>query len=187
MLRNIALSYAGFDAYDVEPAEIPDLFADRPIVVFGKWRGAAGGVVTVSGNAGNGVYTQRFNMADAQSAEADHALRYLWARTRIARLSDFTFGGDADTNKPVVTALGLQYNLLTPYTSFIAVHEVVRNPSGDSEDVDQPRALPLYVSNLAVKAVPEPGMMLLVAITLVLFSAVMLRRKRLLNFARRRR
>ncbi|HEY1268366.1 MAG TPA: PEP-CTERM sorting domain-containing protein, partial [Candidatus Binatia bacterium] len=70
---------------------------------------------------------------------------------------------------------------------FIAVHEVVRNPGGDSEDVDQPRALPLYVSNVAVKAVPEPGMMLLVAITLVLFSAVMLRRKRLLNFARRRR
>src|SRR5581483_7533887 len=93
MLRNIALSYTGFDAYDIEPAEIPDLFADRPIVVFGKWRGASNGVVTVSGNAGNGVYTQRFNMAEAQSSEADHALRYLWARTRIARLSDYVFDG----------------------------------------------------------------------------------------------
>src|SRR5262249_27752428 len=103
MLKNIALSYAGFDAYDVEPAEIPDLFANRPIVVFGKWRGASSGAVTVSGNAGNGVYTQRFNMADAQSSDADHALRYLWARTRIARLSDYMFAGNADTNKPAVT------------------------------------------------------------------------------------
>ncbi|HEY1374164.1 MAG TPA: VIT domain-containing protein [Candidatus Binatia bacterium] len=187
MLTNIALSYAGFDAYDVEPAEIPDLFADRPIVVFGKWRGAANGVVTVSGNAGNGMYTQPFNMADAQSSEADDALRYLWARTRIARLSDYMFDGDPEINRPAVTALGLQYNLLTPYTSFIAVHEVVRNPGGDSEEVDQPRALPLYVSNLAVKAVPEPGIMPLVAITLVLFSAMTPQRKRLLNFARRRR
>ena len=187
MLRNIALSYAGFDAYDVEPAQIPDLFADRPIVVFGKWRGAANGVVTVSGNAGNGVYTQRFNMADAQSSEADHALRYLWARTRIARLSDYMFDGNPDANRPAVTALGLQYNLLTPYTSFIAVHEVVRNPGGDSEEVDQPRPLPLYVSNLAVSAVPEPGITLLVAITLLLFSMMMLRRKWRLGFARRRR
>ncbi len=187
MLRNIALSYAGFDAYDVEPAGIPDLFADRPIVVFGKWRGAANGVVTVSGNAGNGVYTQRFNMADAQSSDADHALRYLWARTRIARLSDHMFDGDADASRPEVTALGLQYNLLTPYTSFIAVHEVVRNPGGDSEDVDQPRPLPLHVSKLAVSAVPEPEMTLLVTITLLLFSAMMLRRKWRLDFARRRR
>ena len=187
MLRNIALSYAGFDAYDVEPAGIPDLFADRPIVVFGKWRGAANGVVTVSGNAGNGVYTQRFNMADAQSSDTDHALRYLWARTRIARLSDHLFDGNADASRPEVTALGLQYNLLTPYTSFIAVHEVVRNPGGDSEDVDQPRPLPLYVSKLAVSAVPEPEMTLLVTITLLLFSAMMLRRKWILDFARRRR
>ncbi|HEY6200882.1 MAG TPA: VIT and VWA domain-containing protein [Candidatus Binatia bacterium] len=187
MLRNIALSYAGFDAYDVEPAGIPDLFADRPIVVFGKWRGAANGVVTVSGNAGNGVYSQRFNMADAQSSDTDHALRYLWARTRIARLSDHLFDGNADASRPEVTALGLQYNLLTPYTSFIAVHEVVRNPGGDSEDVDQPRPLPLYVSKLAVSAVPEPEMTLLVTITLLLFSAMMLRRKWILDFARRRR
>ncbi|HKA32610.1 MAG TPA: VIT and VWA domain-containing protein [Candidatus Binatia bacterium] len=187
MLKNIALSYAGFDAYDVEPAEIPDLFANRPIVVFGKWRGASSGAVTVSGNAGNGVYTQRFNMADAQSSDADHALRYLWARTRIARLSDYMFDGNADTNKPAVTALGLQYNLLTPYTSFIAVHEVVRNPGGDSEEVDQPRPLPLYVSNLAVSAVPEPEMTLLVAITLLLFYSMMLRRKWMAYFERHRR
>src|SRR3989454_4267788 len=40
VLTNVRVSYRGFDAYDVEPgAQQPDLFAERPVIVFGKWRG----------------------------------------------------------------------------------------------------------------------------------------------------
>ena len=49
-----------------------------------------------------------------------------------------------------VTRLGLTYNLLTDYTSFIAVSDIIVNPGGNSQDVDQPLPLPLHVSNLAV-------------------------------------
>jgi Ca-activated chloride channel family protein len=187
VLTKIALSYSGFQVYDVEPAEIPDLFADRPVVVFGKWTGAWDGTVKISGMSGNGPYTRSFNMADVPATENNASLAYLWARTRIARLSDFAYSGEADANKPEVTALGLKYNLLTAYTSFIAVHEVVRNPGGDNEDVDQARVLPLNVSNLAVGAVPEPEMILLFALTLCIVSATLLYRKRLArNLARRK-
>src|SRR4029453_9396455 len=41
VLTDIDLTFSGFDVYDVEPRKVPDLFASRPIVVFGKWRGAA--------------------------------------------------------------------------------------------------------------------------------------------------
>jgi Ca-activated chloride channel family protein len=49
VLTNIGVSYAGFDAYDIEPVAAHDLFAERPVIVFGKWRGAAQGAITVSG------------------------------------------------------------------------------------------------------------------------------------------
>jgi Ca-activated chloride channel homolog len=49
-----------------------------------------------------------------------------------------------------ITAIGLGYSLLTPYTSFVAVHEVVRNREGQADDVDQPLPLPIGVSDLAV-------------------------------------
>jgi Ca-activated chloride channel family protein len=49
VLTNISVSYAGFDAYDIEPIAAHDLFAERPVIVFGKWRGAAQGAITVSG------------------------------------------------------------------------------------------------------------------------------------------
>ena len=98
-------------------------------------------------------------------------MRYLWARTRISRLSDFNFNGESE-KKDEIVSLGLTYNLLTAHTSFIAVSEVLRNP-GDSEDVDQPLALPLHVSNMAVgmASVPEPELALLLALAAVMLSA----------------
>jgi Ca-activated chloride channel family protein len=30
VLTNISVNYSGFDAYDIEPLTVPDLFAERP-------------------------------------------------------------------------------------------------------------------------------------------------------------
>ena len=56
VLSGIEVKFAGLDAYDVEPRKVPDLFASRPIVVFGKWRGKASGSVEISGTTGRGHY-----------------------------------------------------------------------------------------------------------------------------------
>ncbi|HEX2640400.1 MAG TPA: hypothetical protein VHL50_07510, partial [Pyrinomonadaceae bacterium] len=54
-----------------------------------------------------------------------------------------------------VTDLGLKYNLLTPYTSFIAVREKIVNPNGSADDVKQPLPLPEGVMDTAVGSEPE--------------------------------
>ena len=166
VLTDIALEVDGFDAYDIEPPAIPDLFADRPLVIFGKWRGAPTGTIRITGVGGAGAYAAGFEVADAQAAEENIALRYLWARARVARLSDYGLRQD-DESRREVTALGLGYDLLTPYTSFIAVHEIVRNLDG-APVVDQPLPLPDGVSASAVgNPVPEPGLPLLAAAMLL--------------------
>ena len=106
---------------------------------------------------------QTLYVAQTRPLESNSPLRYLWARARISRLSDFNVNGESEKKDDIVS-LGLTYNLLTAYTSFIAVSEVRRNP-GDSEDVHQPLPLPLHVSNLAVgmASVPEPELALLMA------------------------
>jgi len=166
VLTGIELNKWGFDAYDVEPASIPDLFAKRPVVVFGKYRNHAEGVIEISGQSGSGEYVQTINVSDTKPSETNHALRYLWARTRIAQLSDFNFNANSEENKAEVTSLGISYNLLTANTSFVAVREVVVNPEGHSKDVDQPLPLPENVSNLAVgsdmASVPEPDILILI-------------------------
>ncbi|MBT8371114.1 MAG: VWA domain-containing protein, partial [Deltaproteobacteria bacterium] len=160
VLTHVELEFSNFETYDVEPPAIPDLFADRPVIVFGKWSGLPHGTIELTGAGGNGDYSKIVHVSDTKPLEANRALRYLWARTRIARLSDFNFKRGNPENKDEITTLGLTYHLLTAYTSFIAVQEEVRNAESQSEDVNQPLPLPQHVSNLAVggsvSSVPEP-------------------------------
>ncbi len=180
VLTGIDVRFAGFDAYDVEPGKIPDLFASRPIVVFGKWRGRVGGSIEISGKTGRGAY-QTSVAVTPQSADASHAaLRHLWARTRIAELSDFGPATPSDDRVAAITSLGLTYGLLTKYTSFIAVHEIVRRTADEADDVDQPLPLPQGVSDRAVGVTSgaEPELVWVFAIAVALLGCVGLLRAR---------
>jgi Ca-activated chloride channel family protein len=175
VLTHIELEFADFETYDIEPSAIPDLFANRPVVVFGKWRGQPGGTIELTGAGGQADFAHSVHVADTRPMDANRALRYLWARSRIARLSDFNARRTNPEKKAEITSLGLTYNLLTAYTSFVAVHEVVRNAQGAGDDVVQPLPLPKHVSNLAVGGpvsnVPEPEMVLLLIVAAMLLAA----------------
>jgi len=181
VLTDIQVRSVGFDTYDVNPIHFPDLFAQRPIILFGKWRGPVAGTIELTGKTGLGEYVSRFDVASSQPDEANSALRYLWARSRIAELSDYGTSDVTEEAAKAITALGLKYNLLTRYTSFIAVREVVTNPTGSAEDVKQPLPLPMRVSDLAVGGAEvgsEPELVWLVAGSLLLATIMILRRKR---------
>lgn len=151
LLTDIHVEYQGFEAYDTEPEQIPVLFAQRPIVLFGKWRGQASGTIRLTGKAGGQDYEQVIPVTGEAVKEDAGAIRYLWARTRVERLTDYGTSGEDDPEvKKEITDIGLKYSMMTPYTSFIAVLDVVRNESGDSTDVSQPLPLPSGVSENAL-------------------------------------
>lgn len=168
VLTDIQVSFDGFDAYDVEPTILPTLYAQKPIVLLGKWRGEPKGTVTITGKTGAGDYTQTISVADMLTPDAntedDHALTasaaavsldsdalsYLWAQKRIEHLTNYGLNKNNPDIKDELTELGLTYSILTPYTSFIAVLDTVRNPDGNATDTDQPLPLPLEVSNFAL-------------------------------------
>ena len=167
LLTDVRIACPGFQSYDVQPESIPDVMSERPIVLCGKWRGEPMGRVVVTGTTGSGEFEQSFAVSDFAPEEANHALRYLWARGRIADLSDL--GGTEETAevKKQLISLGLTYNLLTRHTSFIAVHEVIRNPLARADEVVQPLPLPEGVSNSAVGGVgrgDEPGLVWFLAL-----------------------
>jgi Ca-activated chloride channel family protein len=150
VLTQTKITFKGFDAYDVEPISIPDVLAERPVLVFGKWRGKPEGKIKLTGIAGDGKYTQTINVGDYQHSADNAALKYLWARHRIMILSDYNKLRSDDKRVKEVTELGLTYNLLTAYTSFIAVDNEVVNKDGKATTVKQPLPLPEGVSDYAV-------------------------------------
>ncbi len=158
VLTDINTSFEGFEVYDVEPRAMADVFAERPLIIYGKWKGPARGTIRISGVSGEGKYLKTLDVSSIAPDEKNAALAYLWARQRIAMLDDYASlnmdGGDAERE---VTALGLKYSLLTRYTSFVAVDSRVRNDGGTYTTVNQPLPLPEGVSNYAVGGVAAYG------------------------------
>jgi Ca-activated chloride channel family protein len=176
VLTDIQIHATGFDTYDVHPIHFPDLMAQRPVILFGKWRGPVAGTFQLQGKTGRGDYTSSLDIAAVQPDEGNRALRYLWARSRIAELSDYGSGTLPEDTVKEITSLGLKYNLLTQFTSFIAVREQVTNQSGTAQDVEQPLPLPVGVSDQAVGS--EPEFVWLVVGTLTLAVLFMFRARR---------
>jgi Ca-activated chloride channel homolog len=143
-------------------------------VIQGKYRGDAKGFINLSGLTGKGGFAQRFDLTQVKSRPEHRALSFLWARSRIATLGDFGFAEPTVLAKNEITALGLKYNLLTDYTSFVAVARKVVNPGGSAQNVDQPLPLPAGVSNSAVgpsgDGADEPEMWLLLGFVAMLLA-----------------
>ena len=149
ILTQVEAGFEGFDAYEVEPAFIPDMLADRPITIFGKWRGAAAGTMLLGGRTGDQAYSAQFDVSAFQAKPTNKALRYLWARHRIDQLSDDEQASYSADLRPQITQLGLDYNLLTKYTSFVAIDRRIRNEDG-LETVSVPLPLPEGTEDSAV-------------------------------------
>ena len=154
VLSGATLAAEGFDIYEVEPAVIPDLLAQRPVLVYGKWQGERQGTLSLRGHTGQGEYSFEIDVSQVTPDESNAALRYLWARRLIATLGDYAGlqleYEDALRVQSHITELGLTYNLLTAYTSFVAVDRVVRNDGTELSRVEQPLPLPQGVSDAAV-------------------------------------
>lgn len=170
VLTDVAVRAVGFEVYDVQPGNLPDLFARRPVILFGKWRGDITGTFELTGRTGHGDYSQTLDVSGVQADEGNRALRYLWARSKIGELSDYGSDQVTDARVREITDLGLKYNLLTPYTSFIAIREKIVNPNAPAQDVDQPLPLPAEVGNMAVGSEPEMLWLALGCGLVVLFS-----------------
>ena len=191
VLTSVKARFEGIDVYDVEPQQLPDVLAERPVIVFGKWREHAGTTppnLIVEGRAAHGPYTQTLPIDVAADGPGTGALRLLWARHRIAALSDEEALTGGEAQKAAITKLGLDYSLLTQYTSFIAVDKVVRNPGGRGATANQPSPLPEGVSNIAVgeasalgaavSSTPEPETWAAMLVVLAVLGAQAARRQR---------
>ena len=150
VLTNVKKTFTGFDAYDVEPISIPDVLSERPVVIFGKYRGKSEGSITIEGTSGNKKYKKVFRVADHKADPRHGALRYLWARKKVQMLDDYNNMDSSPEITQRITSIGLRYNLLTAYTSFIAVEEKPARHGKELTTVKQALPMPQHVENSAI-------------------------------------
>jgi Ca-activated chloride channel homolog len=126
------------DAGSLAPQPLPDLFAGAPVVISGRFTGAATGGLTVRGDRG-----WRDTITAAPSGNP--SLGAVWARARIRDLEDRYVTGPRQETEALereIVDTSLRYRVLSRFTAFVAVDQRVVNEGGEVHRVTQPVELP---------------------------------------------
>jgi Ca-activated chloride channel homolog len=145
-LTDIQIDWGGLDVEDIYPAYVPDLFADQPVILHGRYNQPGSGKITIHGNIAGQPWETSIAAEFPARAPDDEAVATLWARARIEDLTDQQFGGEKPEIVADITQTALAYRLMSPYTSFVAVEEKVVNKGGQQVTVQQPIPIPDAVS-----------------------------------------
>lgn len=155
LLTDITIDWSGLTVADVYPKRIPDLFSAKPVVLTGRYTGSGKGVIKLKGKMSGREY-EREIAVDFPDTESQHdVLATLWARTRIDDLMSQDWNGiKQGTTKPevkeTITQLGLEYRLMTQFTSFVAVEEMTVTDGGVPRRIEVPVELPEGISRKGV-------------------------------------
>jgi Ca-activated chloride channel homolog len=156
LLTDIQVDWGGLPVADVYPKLIPDLFSVKPVVLSGRFTQGGKGRIRLRGNAGGQLYEREIEITLPESKPDHEALATLWARRRIDDLMAEDYAGAQrgkmrDDVREAVTNIGLEYRLMTQFTSFVAVEEMTVTDGGQPRRVDVPVELPEGVNGGAIE------------------------------------
>ena len=129
-LTDVRIDWGDMEVSEVYPRQIPDLFVGRPIVLTGRFQGAAPTTIRVAGKVGQSEKEIRLPVEFNGRAPTHPGIACVWARKRIEDLaSQCTY--DANPDLPCqIKQVALQYGLMSAYTAFLAV-DTSQTTAGD--------------------------------------------------------
>lgn len=155
LLTDISIDWNGLAVADVYPKQLPDLFSAKPVVLTGRYTAGGRGTIRLKGKMSGHDFVREIPVEFSDSQTQHDVLATLWARTRVDDLMSQDFNGAQQANmKPqlreTITQIGLEYRLLTQFTSFVAVEEMVVTEGGQPRRIDVPIEVPEGVSRQGV-------------------------------------
>jgi hypothetical protein len=147
LLTDISVEWAGLPVTDVYPKSIPDLFGAKPVILSGRYATGGAGVIRLKGKMSGQDFAREIPVNLPDSDPQHDVLSTLWARRRIDDLMGQDMKG-MQTGQPskglreAITTLGLQYKLMTQFTSFVAIEDRIATDRGEPRRVDVPVEAP---------------------------------------------
>jgi len=151
LLTDISIDWGGLPVTDIYPQRLPDLFSGKPLVVSGRYSAAVRGSIRIRGTRAGESFAREIPVNLSASAGGYSIQPSFWARRKIDDLMSQDWAGLQNGNmKPAlqkeITQLGLDYRLMTQFTSFVAVEERVVTKDGKPVRVEVPVEMPEGVS-----------------------------------------
>ena len=147
LLTDISIDWNGLPVADVYPQRIPDLFGAKPVVVTGRFTSPGRATIRLKGKMAGEDFVREVPVELPETMASHDVLASLWARARVDNLMDQDYSGAQGGNmradlKDTITQLGIEYRLMTQFTSFVAVEEMVVTDGGQPRRIDVPVEVP---------------------------------------------
>lgn len=188
VLTDIDVSWVGEGtAPEIYPLKSPDLFANQPLVLFGRKSDRSSGKLRITGVAAGGKRYEKTVPVEFEGG-GNAAIAQLWGRAKIKDLMDRMYNSENPTSVKQVTDVAIAYRLLSKYTAFVAVTQEVRVDPKDDIKKQVPVLTPdgmLPQAPTPNATVPEPSQLLGNLLALILLGIFFgWRRWRKLNVSR---
>ena len=145
-LAKIKIDWNGLSVYETYPRRIPELWAGRPVIMFGRYGPGGSKEIQLSGSAEGKPLKYKLHVTLPDAQPTHDVLSKAWARRKIEDISAQLYAADAPEIIEEITDIALNHRLMTQYTSFVAVDE------NDMQPINQEAKAPRQV----VVPVPLP-------------------------------
>ena len=136
-LAKIQIDWNGLSVYETYPRRIPELWAGRPVLMFGRYGAGGSEKIELSGSAEGKPLKYKLHVTLPKAQPAHDVLSKVWARKKIEDISARLHAADAPEIIEEITNIALTHRLMTQYTSFVAVDENDMQPI--NQEVKAPR------------------------------------------------
>jgi len=134
-LAGISVDWGNIQVSGTYPAKIPELWAGRPVILFGRYHGGGETTVTVNGKIEGEPASWPLPVSFPGTVPENGVLAKVWARNKIEDLMQSTYYAGSPVVEEAVTEIALEYRLMSQYTSFVAVDE---SRAGEIEEPARP-------------------------------------------------
>ena len=120
VLTDVEVEFEGMEASEMYPQAIPDLYSGSSLLLAGRFQ-PTGNQVVVRIRGREADHERQYSYAFDLNQTGNHDfVPRLWATRRVGELLDrIRVEGETEAVKSEVRELGLQYGLVTPYTTFV--------------------------------------------------------------------
>ncbi|MCB9853980.1 MAG: VWA domain-containing protein, partial [Phycisphaerales bacterium] len=144
VLLNPSIEFSdGLDIVDMLPAALPDLFDERPIVIHARYVLPGTGTITIRGDAADGPFEKTIDVELPEFEPQNTVLPALWARAKVDSIMNRDLkaaqqNAFPDEWRQEVIDIGETFQIMTQYTSFVAVEQLRVTLGGEPTRIHVP-------------------------------------------------
>jgi len=116
MLMQLRATYTNLDVEETYPAFLPNLYADKPIVLYGRCKPGQNVTIQIEGRIPYAGRTLQFSHTPGAPDPKRADIAHEWARQKIHHIvADMARAGETAAQRAEIERIGREYGVRTPY------------------------------------------------------------------------